>query len=85
MQKPLLGVPPSRPDCKLKGSRDGCQARGFGTASSNPAGVGRCDGTEAAAAGMSAPRVRLSRTLIYGDEAKMPLDAKSCSKRVTEP
>lgn len=37
---------------------------------------------EAATASMN---TQLSRTLIYDGEEKMPLDAKSCWKHITEP
>lgn len=48
------------------------------------AAVGWWDGVEAAAASTST-WLCLSRTLIYDDEEKMPLDAKSCWKHITEP
>lgn len=38
-----------------------------------------------AAAASTSTQLRLSRTLIYDDEEKMPLDAKSCWKHITEP
>lgn len=59
-----------------------CEARGSGTAPLRSSGS---VGQRGAAAASTNTQLRLYRTLIYDDEEKMPLDAKSCWKHITEP